>query len=203
MRDTKERILLTALQLFARDGYEAVSVSRIAGELGMTKSALYKHYPNKRGIFDSILARMEQQDFDQARTHQVPEGPVSEMTEAYRQTPLENLQRFTLAQFRYWTEEPFPSAFRRLLTLEQYRNPEMAALYQQYLAAGPVGYLEDLFRGITGQNTGTRQLALEFYGPVYLLYSVYDGASDKQPVAALLQDHLNRFAKRLNMAYKL
>ena len=44
MQDTKEKILRTALLLFARDGYEAVSVSMIAGELGITKGALYKHY---------------------------------------------------------------------------------------------------------------------------------------------------------------
>ena len=31
MADTKENILMTALHLFARDGYEAVSVSTIAG----------------------------------------------------------------------------------------------------------------------------------------------------------------------------
>ena len=58
MADTKENILRTALRLFARDGYEAVSTSAIAGELGMTKGALYKHYKNKRAIFDSIVARM-------------------------------------------------------------------------------------------------------------------------------------------------
>ena len=33
MQDTKEKILRTALLLFARDGYEAVSVSMIAGQL--------------------------------------------------------------------------------------------------------------------------------------------------------------------------
>ena len=42
MNDTKERILTTALRLFARDGYEAVSVSDIAQALGMTKGALYR-----------------------------------------------------------------------------------------------------------------------------------------------------------------
>ena len=42
MGDTKEAILTTALQLFAGNGYEAVSVSEIAGALGMTKGALYK-----------------------------------------------------------------------------------------------------------------------------------------------------------------
>ena len=44
MENTKENILLAALHLFARDGYEAVSVSQIAGELGITKGALYRHY---------------------------------------------------------------------------------------------------------------------------------------------------------------
>lgn len=44
MRNRKEEILTVALHLFARDGYEAVSVSQIAGELDMTKGALYRHY---------------------------------------------------------------------------------------------------------------------------------------------------------------
>ena len=55
MGDTKEAILTTALQLFAGNGYEAVSVSEIGGALGMTKGALYKHYKNKRDIFDHIF----------------------------------------------------------------------------------------------------------------------------------------------------
>ena len=50
MSDTKEKILITALRLFSSDGLEAVSVSDIAGELGITKGALYKHYKNKRDI---------------------------------------------------------------------------------------------------------------------------------------------------------
>lgn len=58
MADTRENILMTALRLFAQDGYEAISVSKIAGEVGMTKGALYKHYKNKRDIFDSIFERV-------------------------------------------------------------------------------------------------------------------------------------------------
>ena len=54
MGDTKERILLTALELFSENGYEAVSVSDIAAELGITKGALYRHYRSKRDIFESI-----------------------------------------------------------------------------------------------------------------------------------------------------
>ena len=66
MRNRKEEILTVALHLFARDGYEAVSVSQIAGELDMTKGALYRHYKSKRDIFDCIVERMEQGDSEQA-----------------------------------------------------------------------------------------------------------------------------------------
>ena len=65
-KTTKENILIVALHLFARDGYEAVSVSQIAGELGMTKGALYRHYESKRDIFEHIVKRMEQGDGEQA-----------------------------------------------------------------------------------------------------------------------------------------
>ena len=58
MGNRKEEILIVALHLFARDGYEAVSVSQIAGELDMTKGALYRHYKSKRDIFDCIVQRM-------------------------------------------------------------------------------------------------------------------------------------------------
>jgi AcrR family transcriptional regulator len=91
MADTKERILLAALRAVRRDGYEAVSVSAIAGELGMTKSAVYKHYKNKRDIFDSIVARMNRMDTDHAKEYGVPEGPVEQMVDAYRATSFQNI----------------------------------------------------------------------------------------------------------------
>ena len=73
MCTTKEKILLTSLKLFAQDGYEAVSISKISGELGMAKSALYKHYKNKRDIFDSIINRMDELDYERAREYNMPD----------------------------------------------------------------------------------------------------------------------------------
>lgn len=201
MSDTKEQILLAALRLFARDGYEAVSVSQIAGALGMTKGALYKHYKNKQDIFDSIVARMEQLDAIYARQYQLPEGTIEEMEEAYRHASLQQIVAFSRAQFHYWTEEAFPSCFRRLLTLEQYRNEAMHALYQQYLAAGPLGYMIDLFRSLRIPDAD--QMALAFYGPMHLLYSCYDGAEEKQAVFVLLEEHLDRMYKTLKVGGEL
>ena len=66
MANRKEEILIVALHLFARDGYEAVSVSQIARALVITKGALYRHFKSKRDIFDCIVQRMEQGDSEQA-----------------------------------------------------------------------------------------------------------------------------------------
>lgn len=197
MADTKERILRTALRLFARDGYEAVSVSAIAGELGMTKGALYKHYRNKRDIFDSIVERMVQIDAERSRQYAVPEDTYEAAPAAYREVSIESIKEFTLAQFSFWTEDAFASDFRRMLTLEQYRSAEMAELYHQCISAGPVSYMADIFREMTAdgllRESEPSQLAVEYYAPMFLLIQLSDGAMDRQEARELLNRHIERF----------
>lgn len=183
--DTKERILLSALRLFARDGYEAVSVSSIAAELSITKGALYRHYQSKRDIFDHILARMEQRDAERAGEFGVPEGTKDEMEEKYKNTAVAALIGYSKAQFEYWMEDEFAADFRRMLTIEQYRNAEMAALYQQYLCAGPAGYVADIFAALGYDAPMAR--AVRLYAPMYLLYGMYDAAKDKEDVKRLFE----------------
>lgn len=101
MVNTKEQILHSALRLFAKNGYEAASVSDIAGELGMTKGALYKHYKNKQDIFDSIVERMYQIDSERAKKYDVPEETYDKSPLAYRNTSLENVKIFIEAQFEF------------------------------------------------------------------------------------------------------
>lgn len=177
MTDTKEKILETALRLFARYGYDAVSVSTIAGELGITKGALYRHYADKHDIFDSIIKRMDQRDAEQAQAFSLPEQPLDAEPEAYRRATLDALFAFSRAQFRYWTEDHFAADFRRLLTVEQFKTPEMSALYQQYLASGPLGYVADILSSLG--FTQPEQSAAKIYAPMLLFYSVYDAADDK------------------------
>lgn len=195
--ETKENILLTALRLFAKDGFEAVSVSQIAGELGMVKSALYKHYKSKRDIFDSILERMDEMDRERAKEYEMPEGDMKKIVGAYKTLPLDQIRTYSKAQFQHWTEDEFSSLFRKMLTLEQFRSQEMSELYQKYLTSSPVAYMKEIFLGLVDDEEKAKQLALEFYGPIYLLYSLYDGATDKAAVTALLDTHVERFSDSL------
>ena len=147
-KTTKEDILIVALHLFARDGYEAVSVSQIAGELGMTKGALYRHYESKRDIFEHIVKSMEQGDGEQAEEYDMPADKKENEPEQYEEISADNFVEYSKSMFSYWTENDFASSFRKMLTLEQFRNEEMQALYQQYLVSGPVGYVKDLFKSM-------------------------------------------------------
>ena len=194
---TKERILETALALFARSGYLGTSMSDIADQLGITKAALYKHYAGKQEILDRIIQRMRRMDYERAEAYDMPETEPDGFAEAYLRTPLDRIHAYSVAQFDHWTKEPFSANFRKMLTLEQYRDPVLAQLYHDYLATGPTQYMAAIFRKLTDSDAAAMQLALEFYGPMYLLYSVYDGAEDKSTVAPLLDAHIDRFIRRI------
>ncbi len=200
--DTKERILEAALELFAQSGYLGTSMSDIAGELGITKGALYKHYTSKQEILDSIVERMNKTDYERAEEYEMPETEPDGFAEAYLHTPIEKIRAYAMAQFDHWTKEHFSSNFRKMLTLEQYRDKKLASLYHDYLAGGPAEYMAAIFRKLTDSDDEAMQLALEFYGPMFLLYSVYDGADDKERVAPLLSAHIDRFIEKIESSYR-
>ena len=198
MNNTKERILTTALQLFARDGYEAVSVSDIAQALGMTKGALYKHYKNKRDLFDSMIQRMLELDSSAARQYGMPAQNLVADNRGYDQVDWDELRQFTLAQFRFWTEDGFACPLRRMLSLEQYRSEEMGKLYQEMVVAGPVHYTADIFSRMMARGRmkpgDADALAAQFYAPMFLLIAMADGGAENG--LSVLQNLTDDFIRR-------
>ena len=195
MGNTKEDIMTVALHLFARNGYEAVSVSQIASELGMTKGALYRHYQNKRDIFDHIVKRMEQGDSEQAGQHEMPEESIENAPEEYQNISLEDFKGYSKSMFEYWTEDDFASSFRKMLTLEQFRNEEIQKLYQQYLVSGPAEYVKDLFKNMDIKNP--EENAVKFYANMFFYYSIYDGAADKAKIKGQFEHMLDRIVEEI------
>ena len=195
MSNRKEEILILALHLFARDGYEAVSVSQIAGELDMTKGALYRHYKSKRDIFDSIVKRMEQQDSEQARENEVPEESIEKTPEEYQNVSFDDFVEYSKSMFEYWTEDDFASSFRKMLTIEQFRSEGMQKLYQQYLVSGPAGYVKDLFKNMKIKDP--EENAVKFYANMFFYYNVYDGAADKAKAKCQFEQMLDKIVEEM------
>ena len=188
MNGTKEQILNTALALFSQNGFEAVSVSDIAGRLGITKGALYKHFKNKQDIFDSILSRME-------RLYSQVCLSWTSCTDEYSShadTPpaVKASLSFCSSCFSFWTKDEFASSFRKMLVLEQYCSAEMSRLHFAYLVSSPVETLTGLFRSFN--VTGAAEKAFSLYSAIYFSFGIYDGAEDKLCTYFILKESIER-----------
>jgi AcrR family transcriptional regulator len=54
-RNTRERILEVALELFAAHGFAGTSVRQLAGAAGITEGAIYAHFSGKQEIFEQLF----------------------------------------------------------------------------------------------------------------------------------------------------
>lgn len=190
--DTKSRILSESLRLFSEKGYDAVSVAEIADSVGIKAPSLYKHYKSKQDIFDNIVRRMNAADSDFAEESEMP-GENGD----YNNIKLDNIRKFSVAMFKHWTEDEFSSRFRRMLSLERYKNSKMAELYKNYISSGPMEYMTEIFAGLGYSLAESKKLSLDFYAPMYLLYTVYDESENKNEIIALAENHINTFIDKL------
>ncbi len=60
MTEKQENILLTALEMFATQGYHAVSTSKIAKQAGVSEALIFRHFENKEGLLQAIMNIVEQ-----------------------------------------------------------------------------------------------------------------------------------------------
>lgn len=200
LKTTKEEILMVSVRLFAERGFDAVSTSMIAGELGITKGALYRHFKNKQEIFDSLIDRMFELDSERAVEDNVSDN----------MTNLEDFCEFVNNQFVFWTENEFVKSFRRMITLEQFKSPEMNKIYQDMIALGPVNYSATILEGMMkegmlvkeAEEIGAERLAVLLYAPLQLMIQLSDGGESqsklKEELRAITTEFENRWRKKDN-----
>lgn len=196
-KEHEETDFRRSITVVCKNGYLGTSMNDIARQLGVTKAALYKHYTSKQEILDSIVNRMDSLDYERGKKYEMPQGDSETVIIGYREADTDKIKQITKVQFLHWTEEEFSNCFRKMLMLEQYRDETMAALFQKYLVSGPVSYMETIFKGLTGKEADARQLALDFYGPIFLMYSLYDAADEKEEIIKMLELHVEHFTKML------
>ena len=74
-KDTRERILDVALDLFIEQGFDGTSLRQIAERLGVTKAALYYHFESKDDILLALHMRLH--EFGKDALAKMGEGPVT------------------------------------------------------------------------------------------------------------------------------
>lgn len=179
--DTKKKILDKALELFAAQGYDSVSVGEIAQAVGIKAPSLYNHYPSKQAIFDAIVeatAKQYEADTDKADIHvQNSAQDVPVFTEITEDVLFEKVRQI----FGYSLHNETISRFRKMMTIEQFRSPELAALYSRRYAERLVEYHAGIFRALIAAGeimaADPETLAMMYVSPVLMLI----GICDRQP----------------------
>lgn len=178
---TKEKILLEALKLFSQKGYDAVGVEQIAKAVGIKAPSLYKHYKGKKDIFEAIFEETSKRYDSFADSIAVNVTYSESDTETLKKISPSILVDKAKAFVQYSLHDEFVSQFRRMLTIEQFRSPELSALYSQRFVEMLFSYHKRVFQRlidtgiITGEDPST--LAIMYGSPIL----VFIGECDRHP----------------------
>lgn len=202
-KSTKQRILEVALSLFSKEGYHSTSVAMIAEEVGIKAPSLYKHYDSKQAILDAIVEEMGNRYNQMVNTMQMDgSNPNNDML--FFETINEE-QLITLGShlFKYFLHDPFACQFRKLLTIEQYRDTDLAKRYIKQYIQDPLAYQSSIFNFLSTQGVLLEQdayiMALHFYSPIFTLLTLCDHQSEKEEeILTMVINHIKQF----NSLYK-
>ena len=201
--DTKQRILDQALELFSTKGYDSVSVGEIAKAVGIKAPSLYNHFPSKQAIFDAIVdstAVQYEADTDKIDIHvQDAQKDIPIFTEATEDALFEKVRQI----FEYSLRNETISRFRRMMTIEQFRSPELAALYSERYLDRIVHYHAGIFRALIASGEICAEdpdaLALMYVAPVVTLIGVCDRQPEEEKECLeKLQNHVRLFFRMVH-----
>ena len=192
--DTRERLLCEALRLFAESGYDNVRMADIAATLGHSAPAIYKHYSNKQALFCAVVERCSQ-GFD-SQLQGERECLLGIACDSLPGSTEEWIARL-LSQARLMLEGGDAAMFRRLLLSEQFRMPELAAMYNKRYVDDELALYETAFRRMMDAGMmkagDARALAIAYYAPVQLLIGVCDREPERAREALQMLDTHVRF----------
>lgn len=197
---TKEKIAQVALDMFSVRGYEAVSIRDIAGAVGIKESSIYNHYKNKQAIFDALVEQNEQRGRDIFGPFHLTETPGPKVMEMDFMRSPERLSQLTADVFLQYITEERLRKFRQMLVIEQYRSLEAKRVYLDVFVEQPIAFQTALFAKLMEAGVfhpgDPAAAAAQFYAPVFLLFSRYDGGEvDEVEAREHIRAHVLQFGR--------
>ena len=201
--DTKQKILDKALELFSAQGYDSVSVGEIAKAVGIKAPSLYNHFESKQAIFDAIVrSTAEQYEADTGKINIHVES-VGRDIPTFIEITEDALFSKVRQIFEYSLHNENISRFRRMMTIEQFRSPQLAALYTERYVARLIRYHADIFRALIASGEinpfDPDTLAMMYVSPVLTLIGVCDRQPEREAECIeKLQAHVCAFFRMVH-----
>ena len=188
---TRDRILDSALALFAERGYDGVGVDLIAENAGIKGPSLYKHFRGKEEILTALIEKAESYYETNFGSAEHPGEVPSSMDE---------LIAISLKRIEFTLHDPVIKQVRRMLTMEQFRSRRIANLATKY----NLEIVQELYRSSFSsmmESGAMREadpalLSMAFAAPVSLLIQMCDREPEREAEAmARIGEYFRFFAE--------
>ena len=173
-KDTKERILETALQMFSQNGYAGTNVRELTASLGLVKSSMYKHFESKEAIWNALLDKMiAYYDERFGSSEHLPPVPDS----------LEGLVQMTMGMVNFTIHDEKIIMTRKVLAIEQYRDERARGLATKHFLTGLTDMFTPVLAGMMDKGLlrrdDPRMLAFAYTAPISALIHLCDREPEK------------------------
>ena len=124
-------------------------------------------------------------------------------SEFYNNISEDELVKMGVGLFSFFLHDEYECKFRKMLTIEQFSNKELAELFSNQYFIEPLKYQGGLFQMMMAKGQMKKEdeqiMALHFYAPIYLLMTVCDREPQREAEALqMLEKHIRQF----NRMYK-
>ena len=194
-KDTKEKILAAALDLFSQKGYEGTNIRELAASLGLVKSGIYKHYESKEEIWNALLDKMIAYYGERfGSAEHLPPVPDS----------LEGLLHMTMRMVDITVHDEMIIKTRKLLSIEQFRDDRARMLATKHFLTGLADMFTPVFAGMMEKGLLRKDdpamLAFAYTTPISALIHLCDREPGKTGEA---MKQIEAFSRHFIETYKL
>ena len=187
-KDTKERILETALEMFSQNGYNGTNIRELTAALGLVKSSMYKHFESKEAIWNALLDEMiayyGARFGSPEHLPPVPDSP-------------EGLVEMTMRMVNFTIHDEKIVMTRKVLAIEQFRDPRAKALATKHFLTGLTQMFAHVLQGMMDKGLlrqdDPKLLAFAYTAPISALIHLCDREPEKTGEALKQVEAFSRY----------
>ena len=186
-KDTKERILMAALDMFSQNGFAGTNIRELTASLGLGKSSMYRHFESKEEIWNALLDELIA--YYEARfgsPEHLPPVPDS----------LEELVVMTMRMVNFTVHDETIVKTRKMLSIEQFRDERARDLATKHFLTGLSEMFARIFAGMIDKGLLRRDdpkmLAFAYTAPISALIHLCDREPEKTETALAQAEAFSR-----------
>lgn len=174
-KDTKRKLLESALEMFSQNGYAGTNIRDLSASSGLGKSSLYRHFESKEEIWNAMLDEMEA--YYEERFGSLKNLPVIPNNPA-------ELKALTLRMLDFTVRDEKVIMTRKILLTEQFRDERVRMLATKHFHVGSESFFTKIFAGMMENGSlksgDPEMLAFAFSAPISSLVHLSDREPEKE-----------------------